>query len=56
MNHRSILSEVFGKALQAAVSVGYEKVVYLLLDHGADVGAHGGVLHAAVFTGHEKLA
>lgn len=48
----------YGNALQAAAGHGYEKVVQLLLDNGADVNAQGGhygsALLAAADRGHEE--
>ncbi|KAF2142278.1 uncharacterized protein K452DRAFT_250214 [Aplosporella prunicola CBS 121167] len=49
----------YGNALQAASSLGHEKIVQMLLDKGADVNAQGGrygnTLQAASFGGHEKI-
>ncbi|KAK5045846.1 hypothetical protein LTR84_008939 [Exophiala bonariae] len=49
----------YGNALVAASSRGYEKVVQMLLDHGADVDAQKGTyataLQVASFQDHEKV-
>ncbi|ERS97064.1 hypothetical protein HMPREF1624_06393 [Sporothrix schenckii ATCC 58251] len=49
----------YGNALQAASYKGYEKIVQLLLDNGADVNAQGGhygnALQAVSLRGHEKI-
>ena len=50
---------LLGNALQAASYGGYERLVQILLDRGADVNAQGGdygnALHAASINGHEKV-
>ena len=49
----------FGNALQAASVGGYEKVVRMLLDKGADINAQGGyfnnALQEASFRGHDNI-
>jgi ankyrin repeat protein len=49
----------YGNALQAASYRGYEVIVKLLLDKGADVNAQGGcfdnALHAASWMGREAV-
>ena len=49
----------YGNALQAASFQGYEKVVHMLLDNGAEINAQGGcygnALQAASAKGHEKM-
>ena len=48
----------YGNALQAACSGGHDKIVQMLLEHGADVNAQGGLygnaLQAACSGGHDK--
>jgi ankyrin repeat domain-containing protein 50 len=47
-----------GNALQAASERGYEKVVQMLIDAGADVnqgGKYGNALQAASMKGYEKV-
>lgn len=54
------LGENYGNALQAASYGGYEEIVQMLLDRGADVNAQGGkfgsALQAPTCGGHEKIA